>query len=609
MIVFRAPMVKREELCMYCRNCGKRTEGDETLCSSCAKDGSSERSDFGFDSDDSFDLSNPDSEVPQRSSRKASRKAPKGKGGLIVAVIALVVVVAVVGIVLNLNRVGAMFARTFQSPEEYLANVESDAIAEHTSKLTQAYGKSLNAYDPSLTASSADIRLTLGDGLLAVAQTALQQQGVNIDVNWLKEIALSVETNVQDKGVQMGLGLGLGKTDVVSADVIVDANGGKAYFAIPELNSNYLYTDISYALSSVNFSQMLEQTTEMYEDLIKSLPSEEDLNAMIDTYSGIVLSGIEKVEKEKDTVTINGVSQKMVVLNAKIKEEEMLDMAIEVLEEAEKDKTLKKLMTAFSDYVNEMNAMQYSGYVPTDLYQEFRNNIPYMIQELEDMKTYADSGNYVKLKIYVDMTGKVRGHELVGYEDGEKVPMPIRWLTVADGDMVYTEAEIGTVEISGEMEEKKGVSSGSYDMTAEGVKIGKLEFSNVTETSGTLRLIPSEEILHEMMNSSGIPVTMLGNKLVLEMSFAAPSEHAGSFEVNILADSRTLVGIAVDVEATSGGKISIPSNALNGDDQVNVDQWILGMNFENVLSALERANVPKELLDLARSYLSMLAYY
>lgn len=596
---------------MFCEKCGVPTEGDQTLCSKCAAEETAVLCEEETVPAEQYvpvaeatETAEPDTFVLNTAETASEEKAPKKKRGLVAGIAALVVVAAAaIGIIFSWNSISGFIGRTFQSPEDYLADVESAAIAEYSADLTQAYGKMLANYSKNLNSSQAEIRLTLGDELLSLAETALQQQGMNMDLDWIREITMSLNTNLQDDAMQMGVGIGLGQNNLLSADIICDLENGKGYVALPELNKNYLSADFSYDNSFKDVQDILSKSMELNSDLVKDLPTEEELNKMINSYVDVILSEIDDVEKETDTISIDDASQKMVVLSAKISQKDMLDIAEKVLKKAEKDKTLKKFIKAFSDYANAVNSINGYSYDTVDLYKEFTDAIPYALEDLEDMSENADSGNYVLLDVYVDMQNNVRGHELSVYTDGEKSSETISWLTVAKGDVIYTEADLIQVQISGEKTEKKGVSEGSYTLHADGSKIGTLEFENLTEAGGTLRLIPSEEIVGPALSGSSIPAALLGDNMALELVYTE-----NSCQVNILVGSKTLVGLGLTAEASDGGKISIPTGAASADNQADIMQWVQGLDFDAVLKALESANVPSELVGYLRSYVGMLQY-
>ena len=534
------------------------------------------------------------------------QQPPKKKGGLVAGIVALAVVAAAaVGVFLNLDGISGFIGRTFQSPEKYLANVESAAIQEYSEELTTSYGTWLDKYDENKTAGEAEIRLTLGDEILSLAETVLQQQGMTMETDWLKDIRLSVNSNVQDAAMQLALGVGLGETDLLSADVILDADAGKGYLGVPSLNSAYLFADVSNGILPENFQNIFSQSQKLSKDFIKALPSEKELNNLIETYSDIVLSGIHTVEKENGSITVNGITQKVIVLNSKISQEDLLNILENVLKKAQKDKTIEKTLKALGDYVNELNNLTGEDIAPVDLYQSFVDAIPGALESLQNTKANVDNSNYIMLKVYVDMKSNVRGHELAIYSDGELDMGPISWLTVVKGNVTYTEATLAGGKITGEITEKKDASTGFYKLSSNNSALFTLELKDVTDKSGTLRLIPSEEMLNSILSESGIPTAFLGSNLALELVYNTQKD-TDSCQLNIVVGGKTFLGLDLSLKSVKGGKISLPGNTVDATNQEALMQWVQGVDVSKVLSAMESANVPSDLVELVRTYAGLL---
>lgn len=586
---------------MFCEKCGRPVEGDQHLCSSCAAEETSvlheePAAPAAEPVSDTFEL-NTTEEAPVK-------KASKKKKGLIAGISALVVAAGVAACFIfnvgNINgTVKGFFGRTFQSPEDYLSSVEGDAIEQYASDITQSYGTMLDVYSSPSEINSAvttEVRLTLGDEVLSVAESTMKQQGLDMDLDWINQIKLSLDANTQESAMQMILGLAVGNSDILSADVIFDMDENMLYMGVPNLNKTYLAGDLSSQMGGVSVKDILTQSMEMSGQLAKALPSEEDLNTLIVTYADVILSNIDNVEKETQTIEVGDASQKMVVLTAKITEKDLMNIAEEVLKKAENDKTLKKVITNLGDFANEVNQENYYDYEPIDFYEEFQNAIPEMLESIESAKDEADTSNYIKLNVYVDMQNVIRGHAVTVYSDGEKAMDTISWLTAAKGDTVYTKAVLSEVKITGEVTTKKGVSEGKYTLSVQGEEIGDLEVENLTETSGTLRLIPSEEIMSQILSESGIPVAFMGGNLGLELSYNF-TDAKSEFGVKLLENSKTLIGLDFTSKPYKGGEITIPSNTVDITNEYAVAEWAQDLDFSKLLQALKNSSIPSEIVD------------
>lgn len=601
---------------MFCEKCGKPTEGEQFLCADCAAEVIPEEVPVQAEVpaqpvesapetellDDTFELGLAEDETP-------APKKKKKKKGLVIGIIAGVVAVLGVVIALCWSTIWTFFCRTFMSPEDYLVMVETKAVAQHTASLSSAYGKWRSGVASNANATSGTINLVVGDELISLAEMTLaQQSGEAIDLDWLSEISFSVDSNFQDNAFQTILGLNLGKQDILSLDAIFDFENGMYYMTIPEINKKYLSMEMPADMDWGEVQSTYAASLEAVQVLAEDMPSEEAVNEMLNKYVDIVLSEIKNVEKSTKTVKVGGVSQSMTVLTAKITEEDLLNILQEVLKEAEDDKTLKQFIKAYGTYLNTTYQLAYGDSYNVDLYANFTDSIPDLIDQLEEAKETADKSNYLKLYTYVDMQGNVRGHELVTYSDGKKGEEELSYLTVKKGDTIYIEAKLGKLEIEGEKTEKKGVSSGELEFTAQGLETFTIEFEDVTDSSATIRLCPSEEMLNEMMAGSGLPSTFLSNNMALELVLGT-SSNPNYIAVNLLLGNDVLVGLNISAEAKTGGDITVPSQSYDVTSQTDFERWLASADLDAIVDALEDADLPDEILDVISYYVDNVNQY
>lgn len=593
---------------MFCEKCGKPTDDEQVLCPECA----AQQADAVAEAVQPEESVQPaevvDAPAEDTFELNTAESAPKKKKkkGAFIGIVAAVTAAAVLLSVLCWPSISAFFSRTFQSPENYLADVESDAIAEYTGELTAVYGQMLKRANSTAISGKTNIELVFGESLISLAETALQQQGADLQLDWLSNIDLSLDAQAQGDLIRAVIALGLSDQDILSLDSIVDLANGKAYLAIPQLNDQYLTAEIPSDMEMEEIQGMLTQLTSLGKELIDELPSESELNKLINNYVDVVLSEIKNVEKQTKKVSVGDASQQMVVLTAKITQKDLLNIAEAVLKEAEDDKTLEKVLDAISTCVNKANEVSGSYYYePVDLHEELVSAIPDLMEELDYAKEDIDKSNYIKLNVYVDMQNNVRGHKLNIYSGGEKMEQDIYWLSAKKGDTIYTEAKLGEVEIKGETVEKKDISSGELEISANEEVVFTIEFEDVTDTTGTHRLIPGEAILEEILDELNVPSAFLGSNVALEL-ITGKAGNPNYLGVNILMGDKTLLGLSLFIENSDISSVSIPSNALEVNGQDDLVQWLQNINLDGVLNALENAGVPGDLVDALEGAAGML---
>lgn len=592
---------------MFCSKCGSFVEGDQTLCERCAAEEAASVSEVFTESassvDDTFELNTSGS----------GNKAPKKKRGLVMGIVAGVAAVAVgLGAFFSWDYIKAFSDRTFKSPEDYFVDVQKTAIAQYSDDLTQSYGKMLDMYynddGTEYTGIEAECKVTVGDEVLSMVEPLLAQSGVEMDLDWLKDIRLSMSVNSKDSLVQMIVGAALGNNKIISMDMIMNAEDGNAYYGIPELSKQYLYTNLGEnMLSTADLDEMrsaIAEAAAMSDKVIGALPSEETLDAMLDKYIEIALDCIDDVEKENGKIEVGDASQKVVALTANITAEDMLEIAEAVLEEARDDKDLKKILNNLDDVFSELYGFEMG------LYDQFQNSVDEMLEELEyAAEEDLDDESYLELVTYVDMKNEVRGYELTVYEEDEPLMDTMSWLTAQKGKTTYTEIEIATVEIVGEETESRKTTTGSYDLSVEGMDILTVEFETENDTRTTLRLIPSDDILDMALEDSGLPSALFSGSMALELSFGEDEDGKTFLDIAVLASNNKLFSVGVAAKGIEGGKISVPSNAISMEDYDGLMQWLGDADFSKVMQNLANAGFPQDLLDMAQNYLDLMSGY
>ena len=593
---------------MFCGKCGSFVEGDQPLCERCAAEQSAAQSEFATEdtapADDIFELNTADS---------TGAKPPKKKRrGLIAGIVAGVAAASVgLGVFLGWDYIKAFTDRTFKSPEDYFVNVQKTAIAQYSDELTQSYGNFLDMYysggDTEYTGFETECKVTVGEDVLALLEPTLEQMGMDMDLGWLQDIRVSLSTNTQDTLAQVIFGAALGNNKILSIDAIMNAEDGTAYVGIPDLNDQYLFTEMGMDALSMGdideFKAAMAEAAAMGDKIIGALPSEEELDVLLDKYVEIALTCIDDVEKENGNIEVGDATQKVVALTATITAEDMLEIMEAVLEEARDDKDLKKIVNKLNDALAEMYGSD------PELYDNFVDSIDMMLEDMDYLAEDSDKDDYLELVTYVDMKNEVRGYELTVYEDDEALMDTISWLTAVKGKTTYTEVDVDTVQIVGEKTENKKNSTGFYELSAMGMDILTVEFETEEELRTTLRLIPGDDIMDQILDESGLPSALISGNMALELSFGEDEDGKSFLEAGVLASNKKLISLGLAAKGISGGKITVPSNAISVEDSDAVMEWLSNIDLDKVIENLKKAGVPQDLLDAAQSYLNMAESY
>lgn len=578
---------------MFCIYCGKPTEGNSNICADCA----AARSDgYGSDiqTEDTFQINTP-------------KKPQKGKGGII-ALIAAIAVVAVAAVVLALNW--NSITGSFSTPQEHLAYVEEKALEDQLDTITDAYGNYLENLNIQNNAMNTEVRVQLGDDILDLLESSLYESGIPFSVDWLRDITVAATVRSGDDRYQTSLGIGLGSNRILTADMIVDVAGDGLWIGVPELHEDYLHIDSFAEMTGMSMSEAFGQGQMMTQEMLQMLPTEDELNAMLNKYLGLVIHNIENVETGSDTLTVGGISEEFTTLTATIYEKDVLNIAKTILSEFKEDDDVLETFADMVEYYIESNAgNEYivnpftgeynlaSAFIGMDAKQILMEAINEALAELEANLTRAAENNYLVLTTYINDEEEICGRKLVGSDDGELEDI-LHFSIVHDGDAFALEAVFGDeLTVTGKGTEKDDQISGEFTVLAEGQHLLDLHLTNAGEAGGTYRLIPSETLLEEVLYELGIDGASILSTLdiTLEMEIKS-TDAADNMSARLMNGSKLVVGVTLSSYAGGNGDVELPANGVDVLDDAASMEWFSQLDFDRLLENLRTAGVPSELV-------------
>lgn len=626
---------------MFCINCGKEVPEGKILCDECeaaqnlqhpeeqaapVAESTEEAAPVveAAEQPDTFQLNDPTAQ----SVKKTGKRFP------VAAVIAAVALVAIVlTAVLCWGSIESFFIRTFASPEDYLEHVAEKQMEANISAFSGAYGQMLANMSGNKELSSAaklEMHLIMGEELMSMLETGMESSGMSMDLSWLNDIMISMDTNIQGDMTQMDMGVGLNNTTLLTLSMIMDMAGMDMYMGVPELSDHYLSADLSEldgaAMTPAGSMTAVQDSLDEIKEL---LPSEEYVNTLLNRYLQIILENVKEVEKDTDKVSVSGVEQKFNVLTATIYEEDLLNIAIAVLEDAKEDEELLNLIVGICekvgthdyDYVWNENLGDYEK-VPVDVDFEamVEDGIDEALDSLDELLDDCDDDNYITLTLYVDNSDAICG--VTAEVSGAEVDLEFNFITVWQRNNFAFEAELGPVSIEGEGSRKKNLINAVYDITVMGMDALTIEVIDYDEKQAeegnlvaTYRLTPGEDIMDMILGGgvatpmpevSGAPVppvsssSVLGNlignaDLSLQLECDCVGEKA-AFTFSILADDSTVIGFSVSATTEEAGKIEIPDKTVDVTDQTAMQYWVLGLDLDKLGDNLEKADLPDEVI-------------
>lgn len=494
------------------------------------------------------------------------------------------VVAAVLLVVFNWSNVAGFFTRTFSSAEKLQSKVYEDTVSKAFDELESSKNETV---DLSNVGYEGEIRLSLNEKLL---NAIIPDMGM--DFSWLSEIAIGYDVSVKDQMGKIDYDLILGETSIIGAQQVSNGETMEQWISIPEFNDQALYINAGEAMDmSVFGTQSMGAMTEI-------MPSQDEVEKIMLRYVKILMSGIKDVEKSSDTVTVSGISQKLHMLEASIDQDDIADIAKDLLKELKKDKDIEEIIRDMEEHTGE-----------EDMYESFVESIE---EELEYISSDdLDEVDYkLTITTYLNSSNDIVGLKVKVTEDGEKI-QPFYWVTVESGKkfatkIVLTDEYDEGVVIEGEGEHKD-TTDAEYVLSVNDEEMLTVKISDFVadneKMSGTIRIVPSETVMESIMSEMGLGGSESGiaSEMVeaLEISISGTSKD-GKVLISVVGGSTKYITLTVSVKQAEAEGITVPENYVDFSDYDAQDEWLSNINFEFIEVLMDRltdAGVPEELFE------------
>ena len=537
-------------------------------------------------------------EAPVFAQFEAPKPKKKSKKKLIgwLSAAAAVVVAGAVAIGAFWEPLQGAWVENFGSDQDYMSYVEQNSTQKLTDTLSSGYGSVVEAVEKLASGSAGstgtvgsgayemNMKLTVGDKVITMAEDMLEAEaGEKIELDWLSSIDIAMNTNVKDSLQQIGMALNIGETELAKLDMILNMDKGELFLAIPTLSDKYLKgeleMDMSAAMPSAG-SEMLDLLSS--EELLKALPTEDELNKLLDKYIGIIFDNLDDVEKSTKTVKISGVSQKLTVLKTTIDGDDVVNVATALMKAAKDDKQIEKIITNLAGFMEDNDLIEDAD----DAYDMFVESIEEALEAMED----ADLGDELEL-VLTDYVNDA--HEVVGRRIEVNGQQILYYAEVRDGGKVAFELETEGLQIYGDGTEKNGVVNAEYTLLIAGDELCTLTLvdfkSNAENVSGKIRIAPSSDFMEGFGKGLGVDSATASAIALLDPQLELVLENTKSsskIEINLLSGSDMLVGIAISGKEATAGKITLPDDK-NVYEQDEAEEWLQDLDVEKLIETLE----------------------
>lgn len=474
--------------------------------------------------------------------------------------------------------------------------VEKLAFEKYTEDFSNVYGTAYDAMKSGKNAAEAKLSLNVSEDALDMVSELTD----DIDMSWLNNISLSMDTAIADNMQSVDLNLDIAKQTILNLNLINDLNEQEMFLALLNLSDKYILIDTEdvYGISA-------EELTSMYntEEYAKILPSDKELEKLLNKYIKIVIDNLDDVEKSKETIEVDGIKEKVTVLEFNLDAETVADICTDVLEEAKKDKQLKKHIETIAAYLEEKDMIDDAG----DVYAAYTEGIDELLGEI-DPDDLPDG----KLLTIVDYVNSK--HEIVGRKIKVEKQEVLYYATAHKGKKFATELEMGGIEFTGNGTDKNGKITGEFELESYNTKIMDIAVKDFDTDklsdgylNGNFRIFPSSALLEE----TGLDYSLSSVLSFIDIGFefdVKTSKNSSEITFNFLNEDEMFAGINLSAKTKNAGKISAPAQSKTVDID-DVDEWLESLDTDKLVSALKKAKLDNEIVELVEDALDMLEYY
>ena len=556
------------------------------------------------------------SAVPQEKPAKV-KKAKGGKGGLLKILIPVAVVVVGVGVAIavNASSVGNAIKKSFSSPEAYSQYVETRAMEERLSNLTDDYDSVIKDM---LNFADTSMKVKVEVNLTEDGQDMLSLAGLSgLDLSWFTGVSATAEINSKDNMFGTTASVDVNGVEMIKALLLADELEGNLFAQSATVNEKYL----GYEMDDL---EEIAEFLESYQFVYDALPDGKTLNKLILKYYELAYSVFDDVEKSTEKVTIEGITEECTVLTTEVDEETGKDMLLLVLETMKEDKEVKNLII---DMVNALNETDWDVDADAeDVYDEFLEALEDACDEIED----ADYGDELAFTIetYVNKKGEIVGRVIeqpqmttssimvhkgknFGYEYSQKINEDYYREIYGDYyDYYYADRyENQNFKLVGSGTDKNDKLTGEFFLKVNGTKVLELtteEFDTENATGTVTMKVPSSikkalGIDTEYMDSEEAMVFSLITKTELRLVSSKDGDFR-TLRIFVNYDGDEWGDIAVTAGVTKAESVKAPkdSNVVwveEGEEEEALEDWIETLSFQTLIDSLKEINAPSELID------------
>ena len=570
---------------MFCNRCGANLPDGTQFCTNCGAPQTAPQQ--------PAPQATPFQFAPQAAPAAPVKKSGKGKKlGITAAIIAAVLVVSLLTTALCRDfyrdtafaGMANFYDKMLLSDADYLKEVTSNTVNDLSDDVKKAQEQ--EKINPENMGLDASIKVDVGDELIDLAD-----EYAGFDLSFLESIEGTFELDAAENGVKFGGEVSLNEVALISALAIVDYDEELAYITLPELTDAAGYTSIP--------MDDIETALAEYADMKKKVDVECYTKLIDDILAGAVEEIEDDVKMSSEKVKAGGVEQKLTQLTVELDTKKLINVGIAALKAAKSSDHLEDVVESVADMSNYDDA--------EDLYEDFKDSLDELIDNLKDAKEYANVDVEIELNFYVDNKGELVGLTANASADEFDEEYDLKLLKTVKGKNEGFELSVSEkstdegLSISGKGTRKNDKLTGEYTVEVNGeeyVEISLKDWSAKDNLlNGTITIAPTDELLEILEYQLPAEIAPFVSKAAIEVTFET-TEKKVSVATSILYSKAELITLTLAGELRElDDDFSIDADqSYDLDDYQQSNQFAATFDTAALLENLKEAGIDEEVI-------------
>ncbi len=529
---------------MFCKKCGKELTDGASFCPGC---GAKIASSAGETAND-----------PVISLNTQGKTEKKKKKWLIPTLVstAVLAVVAVVAYFWLFPGIGDDLGKAKKSPEEILLEQNQTALKNNMDELSDLFQ---NFYTPKDGSQKGKVHIKLNEDVLDLF-------GVMEQYGWLSDVKLSYDITEKNYLSDVNMKLDIDGAYIASFELLANKRKGDAYVILPDFNKTPVFVDIN----------AIPDVPAVVYDMLAYF---EDLEKPVLKSSEMLLNSFSTVTEVTETLTIDEVSQELIIIKASMTQQELVEAELEILE----------AMRENSDFMSVFNKVIDSYETAGQAYdaEKLLDNFKTILEDQLKDKDF-DADEKICLNTYLDASDNLVGHDLTV---GDKTVFS--YITLTAEKKTAVKYRIGeSIEIVGNGEKSGKKFTGTMVLSLDDKEYAEMELKNFAyedgSASGSIRVIPMDRMLNAIYEMLGLDENMTESlkrfSVVADIQFK--NENSTSISVTAVGGLE-IATIEITSEKQDVSDVILPENFVDKSNDTQMLQWTKEMSVQEKLQNIQ----------------------